>query len=76
MAGGPHTIKAFSYVKGLKVMAKLQDVLFGDVWICNGQSNMELAVRMVSTESKLISGYHCDYAQHNETNFPFLLGIK
>ena len=33
-------------------MATLEDVLFGDVWFCNGQSNMELPVRWVSEGSQ------------------------
>ena len=28
----------------------LNDVLFGDVWLCSGQSNMELAVSQVRSE--------------------------
>ena len=47
--GGPHTINA-TYEK-LKI--SLRDVLFGDVWICSGQSNMEHTVRHVST----VTGY-------------------
>ena len=36
-AGGPHTmnIKASNEIH-------LNDILFGDVWVCSGQSNMEL----------------------------------
>ena len=47
--GGPHIINA-TYEK-LKI--SLRDVLFGDVWICSGQSNMEHTVRHVST----VTGY-------------------
>ena len=43
--GGPHTILA-SQDDGSKI--QLQNVLFGDVWICGGQSNMEFTVSMVS----------------------------
>ena len=35
--GGPHTITASSSSYG---KATITDVLFGDVWICGGQSNM------------------------------------
>lgn len=44
-AGGPHTITASSENYG---NASLQDVLFGDVWICSGQSNMQFTVPQVS----------------------------
>lgn len=41
-AGGPHimTIKASNTVT-------ISDILVGDVWLCSGQSNMELPVRRV-----------------------------
>ncbi|WP_083919471.1 sialate O-acetylesterase [Pontibacter roseus] len=41
-AGGPHnmTISASNEVQ-------LKDILFGDVWICGGQSNMELPMERV-----------------------------
>lgn len=39
-AGGPYTI----VIQG-KNTIKLEDVLFGDVWICSGQSNMQFRVR-------------------------------
>lgn len=39
-AGGPHTIE----VDGIK----LSNVMFGDVYLCSGQSNMELPVRRVN----------------------------
>jgi sialate O-acetylesterase len=41
-AGGPHsiTVKASNSIT-------IEDIWFGDVWICSGQSNMELPVRRV-----------------------------
>ena len=47
-AGGPHRITAYSHVEGRLKMITLKDVLFGDVWICSGQSNMQFTVGMVS----------------------------
>lgn len=38
--GGPHTITA----KSASQTIALNDVLFGDVWVCGGQSNMEFTV--------------------------------
>lgn len=38
-AGGPHTIK----VEGTS-SAEIKNVLFGEVWLCSGQSNMEWTV--------------------------------
>ena len=39
-AGGPHTMT----VTAVKTAA-VRDVLVGDVWICSGQSNMQMSVR-------------------------------
>jgi len=41
-AGGPFTM----FFKGTNEV-KVQDVLFGDVWVCSGQSNMELPMERV-----------------------------
>ena len=42
--GGPYTIKV-TY-KGASSI-ELTDVLFGDVWVCSGQSNMQFFVNRV-----------------------------
>ena len=39
-AGGPHTLT----VKSGQETVTLKDVLFGEVWVCSGQSNMEMPV--------------------------------
>ncbi len=43
---------------GTLVTITLHDVLFGDVWICSGQSNMQLTVSMIynATEEIVIAG--------------------
>ena len=43
--GGPHVIMATAG----NVSIALNDVLFGDVWICSGQSNMQFTVPSVGT---------------------------
>jgi sialate O-acetylesterase len=42
-AGGPHVIS----VRGKKALT-VSDVLFGDVWVCGGQSNMEWHLRQLN----------------------------
>ena len=42
-AGGPHVITATAG----NVSITLNDVLFGDVWMCSGQSNMHFTVAQV-----------------------------
>lgn len=46
--GGPHTIIVLSS----KVALSLNNVLFGDVWICSGQSNMQFTTNMAFNGTK------------------------
>jgi sialate O-acetylesterase len=46
---------------GTLVTITLHDVLFGDVWICSGQSNMQLTVSMIYNATEEIA---------NAGNFP------
>lgn len=41
--GGPHTLTAETSQEKIT----LSDVMFGDVWICSGQSNMQFTLNMV-----------------------------
>lgn len=45
--GGPYNITATSKVNGTVYNITLHDVLFGDVWICSGQSNMQFSISQV-----------------------------
>lgn len=54
-AGGPFEITA----KTKKESRFFSDVLFGDVWLCSGQSNMEFKVRQV---------INANYEMHRATN--------
>ncbi|MDD3118716.1 MAG: sialate O-acetylesterase, partial [Victivallales bacterium] len=40
-AGGPHTMS----VRGRNRIVTCRNILFGDVWLCSGQSNMQWSVR-------------------------------
>jgi sialate O-acetylesterase len=40
-AGGPHTLTATANSAGTQ---RVNDILIGDVWLCSGQSNMQLQV--------------------------------
>ena len=46
-AGGPYKITATSIVGNQLVSISLEDVYFGDVWLCGGQSNMVFTTNMV-----------------------------
>jgi sialate O-acetylesterase len=50
LAGGPHTIT----IKG-KNSIELKDVLSGDVWLCAGQSNMQMRVSATADSAKDIA---------------------
>ena len=50
-----------SLANGTVITITLHDVLFGDVWICSGQSNMELTVSLI---------YNASIEIANSINFP------
>ncbi|MBN6150566.1 beta galactosidase jelly roll domain-containing protein [Xanthomonas sp. AmX2] len=55
-AGGPYTLSARS---GAGSTQRVQDVLIGDVWLCSGQSNMELPVhRTLDSRSEIADAAH------------------
>uniref|UniRef100_A0A7M5WVD5 Sialate O-acetylesterase domain-containing protein n=1 Tax=Clytia hemisphaerica TaxID=252671 RepID=A0A7M5WVD5_9CNID len=56
-AGGPYTITAISFIKGFTVTISIENVLFGDVWMCAGQSNMELTVPQAFTGELELAEY-------------------
>jgi sialate O-acetylesterase len=49
-AGGPYTIRVTDL--GCKLSTEITDVYFGDVWICSGQSNMEMTYYWGLTRGK------------------------
>ena len=56
-AGGPHVMKIGDI--------ELNDILIGDVFLCSGQSNMELPVRRVTDMfAEEIAGYENDLIRH------------
>ncbi|KAL9974148.1 hypothetical protein ACROYT_G011152 [Oculina patagonica] len=53
-AGGPYNLTATSVVDNAAQTITLKDVLFGDVWVCSGQSNMAFTVTQVVNASEAI----------------------
>lgn len=49
--GGPYTVE----IADAKQTVELKDVLVGDVWLCGGQSNMQLPLRMVNNSDAEIA---------------------
>ncbi|HEY0685893.1 MAG TPA: sialate O-acetylesterase [Steroidobacter sp.] len=52
-AGGPHKLQVRSSSGETRTVT---DVLFGDVWLCSGQSNMEMPLRRVTNSDTEIAG--------------------
>lgn len=46
-AGGPYEVMAEQTFGGRNLTLRVRDVLFGDVWLCSGQSNMQMTVSQV-----------------------------
>ena len=56
-AGGPYSLT----VRAGQVTQVARDLLIGDVWLCSGQSNMELPVRRaLDADSEIASAAHPD----------------
>ena len=56
---GPFQVKVTQpLANGTKETIMLNDVLFGDVWVCSGQSNMEFAVNRMFNASIEIENAH------------------
>ena len=53
-AGGPHRIVITGDLPDEKAVT-LSDVLFGDVWVCSGQSNMEMNLSAASDSAREIA---------------------
>ncbi|XP_075046509.1 sialate O-acetylesterase [Mixophyes fleayi] len=50
--GGPYELVAQQNYKQEVTSIQLDDILFGDVWICSGQSNMEMTVSQIFNASE------------------------
>lgn len=50
-AGGPYTITVV-LANSVNIFVTLKDVLFGDVWLCSGQSNMYFEVSQIFNSSE------------------------
>jgi sialate O-acetylesterase len=61
-AGGPYQL----VVKGKQTLLTLDDVLFGEVWLCSGQSNMDMLVN---------KAYHANEEKKN-ANYPQIRHFK
>jgi len=59
---GSYTVQVrHTLANGTVVAIKIDDVLFGDVWICSGQSNMQMTVSLIYNATQEIA---------NAANYP------
>ncbi|XP_073513483.1 sialate O-acetylesterase [Phyllobates terribilis] len=57
--GGPYHLVAQQTFKQQITSLHLDDVLFGDVWLCGGQSNMEMTVSQIFNASEELARAAC-----------------
>lgn len=69
-AGGPHTVQ----IESAGMTKMFYDVLFGEVWLCSGQSNMEFRVKQVNN-----AGFEIHRANNpliRQLNIPHKLSLQ
>ncbi|MCE9562043.1 MAG: 9-O-acetylesterase [Planctomycetes bacterium] len=72
-AGGPHTIAIDCGTR----KETLKDVLFGDVWLCSGQSNMNWPVRLANNaEEELKTAKHPHIRSFTVGFYPSLVPMQ
>jgi sialate O-acetylesterase len=72
-AGGPHSIT----VEGTRQVATFTNVLFGDVWLCAGQSNMNWPVRLsANSETEVKRATYPRIRSFNVGFYPALVPMK
>ena len=72
-AGGPHTVT----IAGMKQKITLKNVLFGDVWLCSGQSNMNWPVRLSNNAEEEVKNANDPEIRSFTVNFfPSLVPMK
>lgn len=52
--GGPYEVTAQQTFGKMNLTVGVHDVLFGDVWLCSGQSNMQMTVSQVTCRVSVI----------------------
>ncbi|KAL4688072.1 hypothetical protein H8957_004718 [Semnopithecus entellus] len=54
-AGGPFEVMAQQTLEKMNFTLRVHDVLFGDVWLCSGQSNMQMTVLQIFNATRELS---------------------
>ncbi|XP_036132540.1 sialate O-acetylesterase [Molossus molossus] len=53
--GGPYEVMAQQTLGRMNLTLRVHDVLFGDVWLCSGQSNMQMTVSQIFNATSELS---------------------
>ncbi|XP_048199698.1 sialate O-acetylesterase [Perognathus longimembris pacificus] len=53
--GGPYELVAHQTLGIMRFTRKIHDILFGDVWLCSGQSNMQMTVLQIFNATEELS---------------------
>ncbi|XP_047283089.1 sialate O-acetylesterase isoform X2 [Homo sapiens] len=53
--GGPFEVMAQQTLEKINFTLRVHDVLFGDVWLCSGQSNMQMTVLQIFNATRELS---------------------
>ncbi|XP_032140982.1 sialate O-acetylesterase isoform X1 [Sapajus apella] len=53
--GGPFEVMAQQTLEKINFTMRVHDVLFGDVWLCSGQSNMQMTVLQILNATRELS---------------------
>jgi sialate O-acetylesterase len=71
-AGGPYELSVTSAGANENNRLKLSNILIGEVWVCTGQSNMELLVRQCSDADKEIAAANFPRIRINSSSGSFV----
>jgi len=66
-AGGPHTMR----ISSKSEIINLSNILFGDVWLCSGQSNMEWPLAYAMNASEEVANATDDQIRHFKVPLTF-----
>jgi sialate O-acetylesterase len=71
-AGGPYELTVSGKGAAADRAIRLANILIGEVWVCSGQSNMELLVRQCSNPDKEIAGANYPRIRINSSSASFV----
>ena len=71
VAGGPYTVTLIDRSDNKSML--LEDILIGEVWVCSGQSNMEMPMKGYSSAGQFVNGSAAAVAASLDPNLRFFV---